>query len=106
LRTSSRTASLVVVFRDATQPLRKIVMYDGVHIQASLAEDFTLPLQGFYKSSALRSAQITQIVASGQKNTRDQMFFDDGANTRACGESIAFDSTRNTGWVRRAWERR
>src|SRR5262249_3457093 len=95
----SAGASLVVIYRDSAQPLRKIVVYDGVHIQGSLTEDFVLPLQGFYKSSALQSAQITQIAASGQKNTRDEMFFNDGVNTLIASDPFPAAQTASD----RAW---
>ena len=73
----SAGASLFVVYRDPAQPLRKIVVYDGIYVQPSLDARMRQRLQGFYKSSAIRSAQITHIVASGQKNTRERMFFKD-----------------------------
>src|SRR5438093_2639388 len=57
----SAGASLFVVYRDATQPLRKIVVNDGIFIQAQGATT-TQTLQGFYKASATPSAKLTYIV--------------------------------------------
>jgi hypothetical protein len=71
----SAGASLFVVYRDSTQPLRKIVMYDGIFIKPALNVDMVQSLQGFYRSSADKSAQITHIVASGQPNMNDRISF-------------------------------
>jgi len=37
----SAGAALVIVYRDPTKPLRKIVYYDGIHIQDSLTDTMT-----------------------------------------------------------------
>ena len=61
-------ATAVVVYRDPTLPLRKIVLYDGVHVQppaSSPAEIATTSqtLRGFYQSDPLLSAaKITHIL--------------------------------------------
>jgi hypothetical protein len=67
-------ASLLVVYRDSSEPLRKIDVYDGLYIQppgATMLEH----LQGFYRSDAVRSARITHIVSSGAKNSTEQLWF-------------------------------
>ena len=79
----SAGASLVVVYREdpepgavPTEPLRKIVIYNGMHIQGSIDESTTLNIQGFYKrSSSISSAKVTHIVGSGQPNSRDRILF-------------------------------
>jgi hypothetical protein len=70
----SAGASLVVVYRDLTQPLRKIVIYDGIHV---LPPDTPMSqqLQGFYQSAATKSAKLTHIAASGQKNPTERLSF-------------------------------
>jgi hypothetical protein len=78
----SAGASLVLVYRDPSQPLRKIVVYDGIHIQSSVSEVTTQSLQGFYKSSAAKSAQLTHIIGSGQPNKNERIFFNDGSDTQ------------------------
>ena len=79
----SAGASLVLVYRDpSSQPLKKIVLYDGLHIQASLNEVTTQSLRGFYRSSSTKSAKITHIVGAGQPNQNERIFFDDGSNTK------------------------
>ena len=78
----SAGASLVVVYREdpdpgatPTESLRKIVIYDGMHIQTSINEATTLNIQGFYKAASPASAKITHIVASGQPNNRERILF-------------------------------
>jgi hypothetical protein len=81
----SAGASLVLVYRDPAEPLRKIVLYDGLHIQSSVNELTTQSLRGFYRSyltSSPKSAQITHIVGAGQPNKYERIFFDDGSNTQ------------------------
>src|SRR5262245_24170670 len=83
--------SLFVVYRDPESdplknPLRKIVVYDGLKIQPNLATPLTQTLKGFYKSSAtalapgIRKAQISYLVASGQPNQNERVFFNDSSN--------------------------
>jgi hypothetical protein len=76
----SAGASLVVVYRDPSPSavLRKVVFFDGIHIQDSIDEATVLTLSGFYKSALPKSAQITHLIASGQPNTREQIAFEDG----------------------------
>ncbi|HYM23573.1 MAG TPA: hypothetical protein VEU08_10200, partial [Vicinamibacterales bacterium] len=61
-------AGLVVVYRDPTQPLRKIVFYDGVYVEppptaAVPNPTMTQTIQAFYKSAA-RNAHITHLVGT------------------------------------------
>ena len=78
----SAGASLVVVYRNPAEPLRKIVFYDGIHIMPSLTSTMTQTLRGFYKSSAAKSAKITQVFASGQPNNNERIFFNAGTSTQ------------------------
>lgn len=71
----SAGASLVVVYRDPAQPLRKIVAYDGIYIQPQ-GETTTQTIRGSYQSDPLnRKAKITHIVGSGANNRTDQLSF-------------------------------
>lgn len=79
--TESAGATLLVVYQnsepDSAQipnPLRKIVVYDGIQIQAP-GTTLTQPLRGFYKSAAIKSARITHIAAINQKNQGEAIFF-------------------------------
>ena len=76
----SAGASVVAVYKnpDPTTPLRKIVFYDGIHIQDSVDEQTPLTLSGFYQSSPTKSAQITHLIASGQPNNNERVSFEDG----------------------------
>ena len=78
----SAGASLVIVYRNPAEPLRKIVFYDGIHIMPSLTDTMTQTLRGFYKSSTAKSAKITQIFASGQPNNNERVFFNAGTSSR------------------------
>jgi hypothetical protein len=75
----SAGASLVIVYRDLDEPLRKIVIYDEANvILPSINESFVQTLRGFYKSQpnpTAASAKLTHIVASGQPNSNDKIFF-------------------------------
>jgi hypothetical protein len=84
----SAGASLVVIYRDPepdsllhSNPLRKIVIYDGLYIQLP-GETMSQQLQGIYRSAANKSARVTHIAASGQKNPTERLFFN---GTRIAG---------------------
>ena len=70
----SAGASLLVVYRNTSEPLRRIVLYDGVFIQPP-GVTMTQTLRGFYQSSTTKSAKITHIAGSGAKNPTEQLFF-------------------------------
>ena len=48
----SAGASLVLVYRDPNEPLRKVVLYDGIDIQQSLSDTMSKTIRGFYQSAA------------------------------------------------------
>ena len=73
----SAGASLVLVYSHPTQPFRKVVFYDGLHIQPSTTTPMTQTLRGFYKSASVKSAKITHLIASGQPNNNERVFFND-----------------------------
>jgi len=77
----SAGASLLVVYRDLTEPLRKIVIYDGIYTQPNITVPMEQTLQGFYLSSTAKSAKFTHITASGQPNQNDKITFESGAGT-------------------------
>jgi hypothetical protein len=70
----SAGASLVVVYTDKTTPLRKVVVYDGIYVNPP-GETMSQTLQGFYKSAQIKSARLTHIAASGQKNPTERLYF-------------------------------
>ena len=72
----SAGASLVVIYRDPRQPLRKILIYDGIGVLPK-TEGATLqqPIRGIYQSRADSDARLTQIAAASQPNGTDRLFF-------------------------------
>jgi VCBS repeat-containing protein len=73
---NSSGATLVLVYRDPTQPLRKVVIFDGVYALPDtggviLSEN----LRGFYKSSSSKSAKLTYLVGGGGNNQTGSVWF-------------------------------
>jgi hypothetical protein len=100
----SAGASLLLVYRDPAEVLRKIVIFDGIHIQASIADTMTQRLRGFYKSAAPASAKVTQIIASGQPNNNERVYFNRGdlatTNTPLSPtDAIPTGSSSERGWA-------
>ena len=96
----SAGASLLLVYRDPAEPLRKIVVYDGIHIQPSLDAAMTQTLRGFYQSSASKSARVTHILGSGQPNGNERVSFSSGAGTQTISPA---DPVAGTSSSQRAW---
>ena len=55
-------ASVVVIYRDPTAPLRAIVMYDGGYTMGQANESMTQRIKGFYNGGD--SAKMTHIVGA------------------------------------------
>jgi hypothetical protein len=76
----SAGASLVVIYRDPTEPLRKILLYDGIVVLPDL-EGAVLQqkFRGIFQSDQLnplrRSNKLTLIAGSGQPNKTDRVSF-------------------------------
>ncbi len=100
-------ASIVIVYQDPSEPLRKIVFYDGqAYVQDSLTETTAQTLRGFYKSAQLAnpntnfSAKITHIMGSGQPNGNERVLFN-GTNNAAVvspPDPITGGSSSQRGW--------
>src|SRR4030095_1526769 len=73
----SAGASLLLVWRDPSQPLRTIVVNAVVQLQAP-GETTTFTIPGFLQSS-VGDAQITHIVGSGSPNDTDRIWFNNSA---------------------------
>ena len=79
----SAGASLLVIYRDPTEPLRKIVVYDNA-AWGTATPSFILPnapgammsqaIRGIYQSSSTKNFKLTHIVGSGQPNGNDRVF--------------------------------
>lgn len=70
----SAGATLFVVYLDPAEPLTRIVLYDGISIQAP-GVITTQTIRGFLQSSADPRAKITHIVGSGAPNKTDRLLF-------------------------------
>lgn len=64
-------ASLVVVYRDSSLPLRGIVMYDDGFTVDNANRTMTQVLRGFYQPSSTPNASLTYIAGSGQPNKNE-----------------------------------
>ena len=75
LVSDSAGASLVVVYRDRSLPLKKVVLYDGLRVAAP-AEETTQAIAGFYQSGgAPKKAKLTHIVGSSASNSTEALWF-------------------------------
>ncbi|HEX6975759.1 MAG TPA: DUF3344 domain-containing protein, partial [Vicinamibacterales bacterium] len=72
--TTALGASLVVIYRDPTQPLNAIVMYDGGYTMDNSTQSMSQGIQGFY-DPATTNATLTMIVGSGQANKSERVTF-------------------------------
>jgi len=71
---STAGASLVVVYRDPTQPLRAIVIYDGGYTMDQSTQQMSQTIAGFYQA-ATPAAKMTHIVGDGQPNFSERLLF-------------------------------
>jgi hypothetical protein len=59
-------ASLVVIYRDPSKPLRAVVIYDGGLTVDSHTPNVTVTVSGYYQPATEPDANVTMIVADGQ----------------------------------------
>ena len=71
-------ASLVIIYRDPTQPLKAIVIYDGGFTKRAFAT-MVQNIQGFYEASTTTKpvAKITSIVGDGSRGLSERMLLND-----------------------------
>jgi hypothetical protein len=98
----SAGASLVIVYRDPVEPLRKIVFYDGIQIQGSINESLTQTIQGFYQSTGA-DARVTHLIGSGQPNNNELVFFDVGTAATTNTPISPIDPVFGGSSSQRAW---
>jgi hypothetical protein len=104
----SAGASLLLVYRnpepqpnDPVQPLRSIVVYDGVHLQAP-GESTVHTLRGFIQSKVSgAAARFTPIVGSGSPNSTDRVSFKSGSGFSVVGTDTFMRTSGGTS--DRAW---
>lgn len=70
-------ATLVVIYRvlSPAVPLNAIVLYDGVYAPSNAGLNISQNLAGFYEPAASPAAKITHIVANGQPNKGERVYF-------------------------------
>ena len=76
-------ATLVLIYRvlsPSTTPLNAIVLYDGSYAPSNALPSMTQNLVGFYEPDSIHSAKLTHIVANGQANKGETVFFGSNAN--------------------------
>ena len=96
----SAGATLVLVYRDPAETvLRKVVLYDGTHVAPALTDAMTQTLRGFYRSATAPSAKITHLIASGQPNNNERIFFNDGTSSQISAANPVFGGSSSE----RAW---
>jgi hypothetical protein len=103
----SAGASLLIVYRnpdpvsnDPPQPLRSIVVYDGVHVQGP--EEVTVnTIRGFVQAAGTQG-RLTHIVGSGATNSTDRVSFRSGSSFAVLGTNVfnrtAPGSDSDRGW--------
>ncbi|MBI2687443.1 MAG: hypothetical protein HYX27_14115 [Acidobacteria bacterium] len=75
-------ASLVVVYRDPTAPLRAIVIYDGARTANQDAPEYEQEIKGFYEQSAANAqAKMTHIAGDGDSSFKERLWFNGTALT-------------------------
>ena len=84
-------ASVVVIYRDPTAPLRAIVMYDGGYTMGQANESMTQRIKGFYDGGD--SAKMTHIVGSGQANKPEVVRFNGTAI-----DANSFSAAKGPNW--------
>jgi hypothetical protein len=103
-------ATLVLIYRvqSPLQPLRSVVLYDGVLSPSNAGSTMTLPIQGFYQpgsdTGAAPLARITHIVGNGQLNKFESVSLN-GANLPSVyGNSVPpFPGRYNGSWDNPTW---
>lgn len=99
----SAGASLLVVYQDPNPaaPLKSIVVYDGIHVQAPGATT-RLTIRGFVDAAPGSAATLTYVGGSGEKNGSEQVYF---GGTEASLERIGDGDLFKAGGLltHRAW---
>jgi hypothetical protein len=93
-------ASLVIVYRDATLPLRAIVIYDGGRTKSAFGT-FDQTIAGFYEAST-PAARMTHIVGDGRPYLGEKVEFRDPATsweTIATNPFVSADGAKWDNWT-------
>jgi hypothetical protein len=103
-------ATLVLIYRvqSPLQPLRSVVVYDGVLSPSNAGSIMTLPIQGFYQpgsdTGAPLLAKITHIVGNGQPNKLESVSLNGVPLVSVYGNSVPpFPGHYNGSWDNPTW---
>ena len=94
----SAGATLMIVYRDPAEPLRKIIVYDGAYAQ-SQGTTTTQTIRGFLQSTG-SAARVTAIGGSNQGNATDRFRFynERGSTVTLFTDGFKSLSTSDRGW--------
>src|SRR5581483_53488 len=76
-------ATLVIIYRvlSPAVPLNAIVLYDGSYAPSNQMPTMTQSLAGFYEPAINPNAKLTEIVANGQANKGESVYFGSNPNS-------------------------
>lgn len=74
-------ASLVVVYRTLTAPLRSVVLYDGSWTMNNSTQYMSQTIQWFYQAAPSATAKLTHIVGDGQTNFGENVYYYNGTGS-------------------------
>src|ERR1700758_419187 len=76
-------ASLVIIYRvlNPPTPLNAIILYDGAYAPSNAGQTISQTITGFYQPASSPVAKITHIVANGQANKGETVYFNGTALT-------------------------
>src|SRR5262249_9416388 len=93
----SAGASLLVIYRDPSEPLTSVVLYDGVFVQPP-GRSMDQRIRGFLQSSsANRAAKLTHIVSGGPQDRIERLWFN-GSQVATDPFGAAADSSIDRAW--------
>jgi Bacterial Ig domain len=86
----SAGAALVVVYRNPSEPLTKVVLYDGAYT-APTTTPMTQSLRGFFEHT-LNAGRLTHIAGHGGNNSMERLYFK-GTNNQSLVMTDPFPQT-------------
>src|SRR6266404_7685099 len=99
-------ATLVLIYRvlSPSKPLNAIVIYDGSYAPSNANPTMNQTLIGFYEPAINPTAKITHIVANGQTNKGETVFFGTNKLDSLYGSSPPFPGIYGGAWDNPTWD--
>jgi hypothetical protein len=100
-------ATLVVVYRLPTKPLRSVVLYDGLQLKPDAPTPTTTSqtLRGFYEAADSPATKLTLLVGSGAKNNTERVLVGQGRESDLIvATDPFFTKDSNSPGSDRAWD--